>query len=414
MKKITFITTAQPTTNPRLVKEAEYAKSLGYDVKVMVCFYEKWAEKFDAAILSKNPGMYVFCGGSPNGNLIEKLIYYKTRLRQRICLTLFKVTRGKRIAEIAISRAHPEALNASKRTDADLFIAHNLGALPAAVMAAKYCKAKVGYDAEDMDSGQYLSKTDFMYLLNLGIEQKYFPETDYFTAASPLIAAKYKELYSFLDPVIINNVFPKISLTNEPSIITPPLKLFWFSQTVGIQRGIEDVIKAMAIVKKPVELHLLGDYDNKTQSDFLQIALVEGLKENQVNFHRPIAAEVIFEFASQFDIGMATEIGIPLNRDICLTNKIFTYLQCGLAIIASNTQAQSHFFEQYPSCGKIYNKNEVSSLAEAINAYQEQPSELSKTKNYNYQLGQTEVNWDSEKFKFSVLIQATLNNNKCI
>ncbi|XHR93521.1 hypothetical protein ACFJIV_24875 [Mucilaginibacter sp. UC70_90] len=45
MKNVTFITTGQPTTNPRLVKEAETLHKLGYSVKVICCFYQQWARK---------------------------------------------------------------------------------------------------------------------------------------------------------------------------------------------------------------------------------------------------------------------------------------------------------------------------------------------------------------------------------
>lgn len=409
MKKITFITTAQPTTNPRLIKEAEYLKYLGYDVKVIVCFYEKWAEKFDVSIISKNPEMYIFCGGSPFGNLVDKLVYYKTRLRQRLCQEIFRRVQTKNIAEMAISRAHTEALYAAKKSAANLFIAHNLGALPAAVIAAAFCNAKVGYDAEDMDSGQYLSKTDFMYLLNLMVEQKYFPKTHYFTAASPLIAGCYKNIYPFLNPMVINNVFPRLNLPKVENRKNEPLKLFWFSQTVGIQRGIEDIIKAIGKIEERVEFHLLGDCSAETKSFFTQIATEEGLSNDQIIFYEPILPEDIFSFATKFDIGMATETGFPLNRDICLTNKIFTYIQSGIAVIASDTQAQSLFMQQYPQTGKIYDKGNLDSLVISIKHYIENPGLLLRTKQENYQLGQAELNWETESKKFIKIVTDTLN-----
>ncbi|MGN8059083.1 glycosyltransferase [Pedobacter sp. 22163] len=408
MKKITFITTAQPTTNPRLVKEAEYLKSLGFEVKAIVCFYERWADQFDLDIISKNPGMYIFCGGSPFGNILEKLTYYKTRLRQKVWKEIFRLTKNGRFAENAISRAHAESLRAAKSTNADLFIAHNLGALPAAAIAATFCAAKVGYDAEDMDSGQYLSRNDYMYLLNLLIEQKYFSKTEYFTAASPLIANNYKKKYSFLKPVVINNVFPKTKLLPIQNTAKGTLKLFWFSQTVGTHRGIEEVIRAMSDIKKPVELHLLGDYDEETRSLFTKIATDENLTPKQIIFYRPIPAKDIFKFAAGFDLGLATEIGTPLNRDICLTNKIFTYIQCGLPIIASNTSAQTMFINEYPKSGKVYIRGDRQSLSNAINHYIDSPELLINTKKYNYNLGQDALNWETESKKFIEVINKTL------
>ncbi|MBB6110918.1 hypothetical protein SAMN05421821_10967 [Mucilaginibacter lappiensis] len=404
MKNITFITTGQPSTNPRLVKEAETLIKLGYQVKVICCFYQEWAREFDLEIVNRNKDVYIYCGGDP---VNEKLSYYKTRLRQKISWRLFNFTKAFDVPENAISRTHAEALTIAKSIKTDLYIAHNLGALPAAVLAAKFNHAKVGYDAEDMHSGQFKTKDEKGYLLNKFIEEKYFPQTDYFTAASPLIAQNYKEVYSYLNPVLINNVFPKIELPiRSGTDTTQPLKLFWFSQTIGTERGIENIIGAMALVAKPTELHLLGNCSDEDKLMIIKLAEYNRLTADQIHFHRPIAPDELFKFAARFDIGMATETAPNLNRDICLTNKIFTYIQAGLAMIASDTQAQRLFLEQYPATGSLYQKDDINSLANCILGYAENPERLAQTKQMNYRLGQTELNWENESKIFQRIIES--------
>ena len=404
MKNITFITTGQPSTNPRLVKEAETLIKLGYQVKVICCFYQGWAQEFDQEIINRNKDVYIYCGGDP---VNEKLSYYKTRLRQKTSLRLFNYTEAFGIPENAISRTHAEALATAKSIKTDLYIAHNLGALPAAVLAAKFNHAKVGYDAEDMHSGQFKNRTEKGYLLNKFIEEKYFPQTGYFTAASPLIAQNYKQVYPYLNPVLINNVFPKTDLQISANIdTTQPLKLFWFSQTIGAERGIENIIGAMALIAKPTELHLLGNCSAGDELAIVELAKYNRLAPGQIHFHKPIAPDELFKFAARFDIGMATETAPNLNRDICLTNKIFTYIQAGLAIIASDTQAQRLFLEQYPATGSLYQKDDATSLANCIMEYAENPESLTQTKQMNYQLGQTELNWENESQIFQRIIES--------
>ena len=403
MKNVTFITTGQPTTNPRLVKEAETLHKLGYNVKVICCFYQQWAQKTDEALTGKYPGMYIYCGGDP---VIQKATYLKTRIRQKLSTLLFKYTRHFDIPENAISRTHTEALSIAKKIKTDLYIAHNLGALPAAIQAAKHYNVKVGYDAEDLHSGQFASTHNESYKLNKYIEEKYFPHVDYFTAASPLIAEFYQREYRYLKPVVINNVFPKTALNISPNYKgNEPLKLFWFSQTVGPERGLEDVIKAMATTKGSVQLHLLGNYSENHRSALLNLANTLKLNTDQLQFYEPIGADEIFDFAGRFDIGMATETGVPLNRDICLTNKIFTYIQCGLAIIASDTQAQTLFMEQYPDTGKLYQKSNLQSLTDCISFYLQNPDALYKIRLQNHQLGQTVLNWETESLVFLNLVE---------
>ena len=88
MKRVTFITTGQPTTNPRLVKEAECLIELGYQVKVIYCFYQPWAQRFDEELISKYPGVFIYCGGDP---VNDKKTYLRTRIRQKFCNILFTV-----------------------------------------------------------------------------------------------------------------------------------------------------------------------------------------------------------------------------------------------------------------------------------------------------------------------------------
>jgi glycosyltransferase involved in cell wall biosynthesis len=406
MKRITFITTGQPTTNPRLVKEAKTLINLGYHVRVICCFYQSWAGPLDQKIIDKHPGTYIFCGGGPAKN---RTLYFYTRLRQKACAMLFKYNARFGIAENAISRTHADALSIAKSIKTDLYIAHNLGALPAAVIAAQSNGAKVGYDAEDIHSGQFSAKIDPAYRLNKYIEEKYFDRTDYFTAASPLIAENYKKLYPYLKPVVINNVFLKtnnrIFEKNKPG---EPLKLFWFSQTIGPARGIETIFAAMSITTAPVQLHLLGNDDANARSFIDKLTAENKLNQNQVQLHKPVAPDELFDFAAQFDIGLATETGETLNRDICLTNKIFTYLQCGLALIASDTQAQTLFLNQHSACGLIYKKNDPKSLANCINDYVKDPVLLYQTRVSNHQLGQVQLNWENESLEFIALVKKTL------
>lgn len=375
---------------------------VGYRVKVVYCFYYLWAHVFDKAIICGHPGMYLFCGGDP---LKQKFVYIKTKIRQRLYQKLWRYIRIPGIAEGAISRAHHEALSLAKKNRSDLYIAHNLGALPAAALAAKCHGAKVGYDAEDLHSGQYTSASDNMYLLNKYIEEKYFPFVDYFSAASPLIAEHYQQMYPYLRPVVINNVFPKTNFpAPEQRDAAESLKLFWFSQTVGMHRGLELVIKAIARSNRNIQLHLLGSCSAEDYKSLRELEQRSGLATTQLFFYEPIAAADIFAFAAQFDIGMASEIAETLNRDICLTNKIFTYLQCGLAILASDTQAQRLFMEQYPQSGRLYPKDDEAMLSSQLAYFFDHPDRLFAAKLYNYHLGQTRLNWDAESHHFIKMI----------
>src|SRR5215510_15020395 len=124
MTRVCLITTGQPSTNPRLVKEADALTEAGYDVKVICAHWATWADLTDQELLAnkswKDSVRYV--GGKLNSNEFE---YLWSRARHGV---------GRRFpgmvaADWTLCRVSPELTQAARETRADLYIAHNLGAL---------------------------------------------------------------------------------------------------------------------------------------------------------------------------------------------------------------------------------------------------------------------------------------------
>ncbi len=114
---------------------------------------------------------------------------------------------------------------------------------------------------------------------------------------------------------------------------------------------------------------------------------------------KPVPPDQVFKIASAFDIGIAAEIPYCENRDLCLTNKIFTYLLAGNCILASNTEAQENFISSYPSVGLLYKYDDAVDLAEKIKRlYYDRPT-LQQFKMNSLQLASTELNWENESKK---------------
>lgn len=405
-KKVLLITSGQPSLNPRLVKEADALTEAGYHVIVLYQYWNEWGTELDKALLSGKKWKAHLIGGSPS---TQKFTYFKSRLLHKIATSLIKrLGLNNRTAEQAIGRCTPLLIKKASSIPAAIYIAHNLAALPAAVLAAQKHKAKCGFDAEDFHRNEQCDDLKNLNVqLKKHIEDKYIPHLDYLSTASPLISLSYKELYPNHKPITILNVFPKQYIVKESKSINEKLKLFWFSQTIGIDRGLEIVIEAIAMLQHlDIELHLLGNHDTNIIRHFTQLAKKQGKKENFIFYHPPIPPDEIFKLASRFDIGLATEIGTPRNRDICLTNKLFTYIQSGLAIIATDTKAQKAFFGNFPTLGYLFDKNNAKQLSEIIKMYAFNLSLLNEHQDYALHLGHNRLNWENE----SKILLETINN----
>lgn len=394
-----MVTSGQPSLNPRLVKEADSLFEAGFDVTVIYLYWNDWGTDLDKQLLAGKKWRSIRVGGNPKNN---KWVYWLSRIRHKLANSLvakFGYRFG--LAELSIARGSLDLTRKAKSLTADLYIAHNLGALPATVLAAKANHAKCGFDAEDFHRQEATNDENSRdFKLKKIIEDKYLPTVDYLTASSPMISQIYKKLYPAIYPKTILNVFPAESVPKSP-IQDNKLKLFWFSQTIGLNRGLEIVIAAMGLLKDfSIELHLLGAHDENTIQTFTEIAAKENVNSYQIQFYKPIAPNDIFAFAAQFDIGLATEISIPRNRDICLTNKIFTYIQSELAIIASATSAQQDLLKSYPNMGKLFRNNDTQALANAIASYAKDRELLHAHQLQAVHYAQQELNWEKESLKF--------------
>lgn len=405
-KKVCFVTPGHISTNPRLVKEATALDRLGYDVHIVFSQYIQHWSALDEQLLSSYPNIAWSCLNWEKRGLKRTWVRYVSGVFQKMSKLLFARFQG--AERYAINRHYNWQLKKAVQTKADLFVGHNLAALPVVVSAARSTGAKCGFDAEDFHRHEETDdKSGLNYRLKVSSENSYFEKLDYFTTSSDLIAREYKRIYPNLDPVVILNVFPVTDLPEIlPSQERKKVRLFWFSQWVGKGRGIEETLMAMASLKtEDIELHILGDSFGDDRLYFEDLVKQYELSQDAVKFYSPIPPDEIIPFASQFDIGLATETSVPLNRDICLTNKIFTYIQAGLCVIASDTSAQKALLEQYPTVGKLYKKGEYKDLCGCLYSLISNPERIVKSKENARKLGREELNWEIEQRKFTSIVE---------
>ena len=80
-KKIVIVTTGQPSTNPRMVKEADALVEAGHQVKVYYLFWTTWANETDKSLLQDVQWEYELVGGSPNK---QKTLLVFNKLKSKI------------------------------------------------------------------------------------------------------------------------------------------------------------------------------------------------------------------------------------------------------------------------------------------------------------------------------------------
>jgi glycosyltransferase involved in cell wall biosynthesis len=409
MARICLVTTSQPSANPRLVKEADALVGAGHDVHVVGAHWVDWATDGDAALVTSRGWSFSFVDWRKR---VRPALWWSSRFRQHAARRLCDVIRPMPwVAEAALTRIAPELAREVRRHAADLYIAHNLGALPIAIDAARRVSARVGFDAEDFHSGQLSPDSDrLLHSITEAIERRALPKCDYVTAAAPLIADAYAALCHIPTPDVVLNVFSTRHRPPVPSTSRDgQVRLYWFSQTIGPDRGLEDAVAALGLLRDPrVALHLRGRWQEGYEPRLRRLASDAGVASEQIVSHPPANPDAMVSLAADMDIGLALEPPASRNNDILWSNKAFTYLLGGTPVVLSRTTGQSRLAQLFGDAALTYAPGDARELAIALERWTKNPRALSQARSLAWRLGDERYNWEVEAPRFLTIVSEVL------
>jgi hypothetical protein len=288
---------------------------------------------------------------------------------------------------------------------ADLYIAHYVAALPAAAAAARRHRSAYGFDAEDFHLGDPPDgpSYDNERQITRTIEAAFLPGCSYMTAASPGIADAYTLAYRIKPPTVVRNVFP---LTHAPDSCTPRgtahpgPSIYWFSQTIGPNRGLECTVRAIAKARARPHLYLRGFINPGFRNCLETLARSEGVAD-RLHLLPPAPPAEMERLAATYDLGLVAETGHTLNRRIALTNKLYTYALAGVPALISDIKAHRDYAQQANSIVRLFRVDDPQSLATAIDSFLVGEAGVLREARLNaFQLGQDQLNWDVEQAAF--------------
>ncbi|MBC7913698.1 MAG: glycosyltransferase [Pyrinomonadaceae bacterium] len=397
--RICIITQAHLCRNPRVLKEAITLSKLGYELFILTSVYSRGLSRQDQFLIQnhniklvkvsdltkKDKHSLIDRGLKKLGALLIKYLDFETSL--------------------ALGYGSFRYYKICKSIKADLYICHQE---LATYIGNKLVKSgcKVAFDFEDWYSEDLLPDARNKRPVNLlrKAESKALNSGLFSITTSGALARVLSKTYSCKLPAVIYNAFQSNThLPQKNKDFNTPLKLFWFSQTIGTGRGLEEFIQVLASVKNAVELHLLGAITLEYTEE-LRLLIPQ---QHQIHFHKLVEEQYLAEKIASFDIGLALEKTEPLSRNYTITNKFFQYLQAGLPVIASETAGQTEAFNTYKP-GFMLNKNPAPSQAADFENWLNDPESLTIAQNRAKEAAHF-YNWENESKKLIQLVSNHLN-----
>ncbi|MCC5929258.1 MAG: hypothetical protein JJU28_08445 [Cyclobacteriaceae bacterium] len=401
-KNIIFLTTANLSTNPRLLKEVIFLKEKNLQCRIIAFYQGNWSDKIDQEILEKHPLRIKYLSATRK----PFFPWFWSSVIQWLSIKLYPFAKTNLLINaFAHNKRTILLINELSKIQKkpDLIIAHNLGALYPAWWLSKRINVPFAFDVEDYHPGEKVGidaanekhRREFLM-------KKLLPESKYVSFAAPLIKKETLKLVgekNIKTPVLINNSFYanefKAPKTTKQAA-AEPLKLVWFSQNITPGRGLEIILPAIEKFKDQVSLYLIGNLYQDFYSDVLS-------KYDNIYIIPPLSQKELHKKLSEFDIGLALELNsADYNRQICLTNKIWAYYQAGLYVLATNTPAQIEFIKQRPDHG-ILSGQSVLEIENALSEVIQSKDHLLRDVEMRCKNAQLE-SWEKEGEKFLHLI----------
>ena len=406
-RRICIVTAGHLSTCPRMLKVADTLTDAGHAVRVVSAQFTPWATQADVEVRRRRAKKWQWTAVNYDRRTAWR-VYVASGVRFRVTRRVASMVGPTRCPMLlvvrAYSRVYPELLHAALAEPADLFYGGTTGALAVIAAAARRRTVPYGLDLEDFHSAEYDDSpiAQLVHSLARRIEQDVLPTAQFVTAGSIAIARAYAEMYD-IRPIPINNTF---SLPTIPPPLTANpgsgLRLYWFSQTIGPRRGLEDVIRAMGAAAIPGELHVRGNPLPGYLSD-LHSLTAQTAPQLRLVHHHPAAPDEMIALCREYDVGLATERREPLNHALSLSNKMCTYVLAGLAVACTDTLGQRPLAQDLGEGACSYAPGDIATLAAGLKRWAQDKALLARAKAEAWEAAQRRWHWEHTQERGALL-----------
>lgn len=397
-KSICLVTPGHVSSTPRLVKEADALSEAGYDVRVVAARHFAPVDPLDEAVIRRSSWRCHRVDACARARTLP----YKLARRLAQRLVVWSREPGVRLSALTEDAVSPRLYRAAAAEKADLYIGHCIGGLSAAALSGARHGSPFAFDIEDYHDGETEGAMARQALVKATrtLQRRLLPRARFLTVSAPLISAKYEQEYGVRSSVVLN-VFPLSESPGEP--VAPaaisedaPAVLYWFSQTVGPDRGLEDILLAIARMKTPAVLHARGYVSEAYRTRLLAFAARAGVRHPPQFLPLADPTEMV-RLAASAHAGMCAEKPTVPNHDLCLANKIFTYLMAGTPALLSQSRAHVSIAPELGDAARVLQLQEPSKAAAALDALLGSSEALERARSAAWGIAHSRYCWDAEK-----------------
>jgi len=240
----------------------------------------------------------------------------------------------------------------TKKNKVEILHCHSLPALPVGVLLKLFLRAKLVYDAHELET-ETDAETGLRKRLSQWAESFFIRFADHVLVVSDSIADWYQKHYGIERPQVIRNI-PEGRL--DPATAGVPLKeklkvpredvLFLYLGVLSPGRGIERILRVFAKTGKNRHVVFMGHG-----------SLAEKVREEagihpNIHYLPPVPPRDVLSYAVGADVGLCLIENTCLSYYFSLPNKLFEYILAGVPVLINDFPEQRKIVEAY-ECGWV-------------------------------------------------------------
>jgi len=249
----------------------------------------------------------------------------------------------------------------------DALWANDLDTLWACRLASKLKGKKLIFDSHEYFTGvPELENRPRVQRFWKRIERRIVPKLPFMITVNESIAELFRNEYKIPVLVVRNvplrNHFTTTKTRTGLGLPADKKILLIQGRGINIHRGVEEMVLAMKEVEGAVLL-IIGGGD---VIPVLQKMIVEEQVSDKVIMLPPMKREDLMQYTLAADIGLTLDKNTNINYRYSLPNKIFDYIQAGIAVMCSDLVEVANIVNTY-KVGTVTQNTEPSVLASTIN-----------------------------------------------
>lgn len=218
---------------------------------------------------------------------------------------------------------------------------HSVATLPLGVLLKHKTKAKLVYDAHELET-ETNNLSGMRKTLTRQVERRLIGHADHCIFVGRAIEQWYVREYGLHNTTVLYNCPSRREVKPSDHFratfsIEAGKPIFLYQGYIGEGRGIRILVEAFSTLAERAALVVMG------YGALADWVANEAQRRPGIHYHPAVAPERLLDYTAAADFGLSVIEPTSLSYEYCMPNKLFEYVMAGKPVLVSPTREQSEF-----------------------------------------------------------------------